>query len=397
MNEWRETDIGVIPIHWELKTIDEIKSDEKKSIISGPFGSNISAKYFVECGIPVIRGNNLSLDINKKFIDRGFVYITEEKAKELNTWAIKDDIIFTAVGTIGQVGILTGKEKYPQYIISNKQLRLRVNTKIVEPLYAYYWFASPLIADMILQRNTGSSVPLINLSVLKSLLIPLPPENERLQILKIISSLDDKIELLHRQNATLEAMTETLFRQWFVEEAKEEWEEGVLSDIIEFNYGKTLRDGERSGNGFPVYGSSGIVGYHKDFLVPGPGIITGRKGTLGVINYSFQNFFPIDTTFFITSKKNSKGLFFEYFLLKTLNLSEMNSDSAVPGLNRNLAHGIQISIPPIKLINQFNHNTDPLFSKIRFNQNQIMILTTLRDSLLPKLMSGEAKVEIPNT
>ncbi|MCZ2130468.1 MAG: restriction endonuclease subunit S, partial [Bacteroidia bacterium] len=136
MTDFKETDIGQIPSHWNLLTVDDIKSPTRKSIISGPFGSNISAKYFVENGVPVIRGNNLSLDIQIKFKDDGFVFITDEKANELGTWAEKDDIIFTAVGTIGQVGILVGNEKYSKYIISNKQLRLRVNTDLVEPLYA---------------------------------------------------------------------------------------------------------------------------------------------------------------------------------------------------------------------------------------------------------------------
>ncbi len=80
------------------------------------------------------------------------------------------------------------------------------------------------MVDTIIQRNTGSSVPLINLSVLKSLCIPLPPKNERESIAETLSSLDDKIDLLHRQNKTLEALAETLFRQWFVEEAEESWE-----------------------------------------------------------------------------------------------------------------------------------------------------------------------------
>jgi type I restriction enzyme S subunit len=269
MCEWKETDIGKIPNEWDLKTVDEIKSPEKKSIISGPFGSNISAKYFVEAGVPVIRGNNLSLNINRKFNDSGFVFITEEKAIELGTWAEKNDIIFTAVGTIGQVGILMGKENFPKYIISNKQLRLKVNEEIIEPLYAYYWFASPMMVDIILQRNTGSSVPLINLSVLKSLLIPIPPKNERVKILSIITSIDDKIDLIHRQNITLEAMAETLFRQWFVEEAKEEWGETNLFDSIELIGGGTPKteNAEYWDGNIKWLSCGDISANHKNFVV----------------------------------------------------------------------------------------------------------------------------------
>ncbi len=164
MNEKKgfiETDMGQIPEEWKLLTVDEIKSTEKKAIISGPFGSNISSKYFVDSGIPVIRGNNLATDMTR-FIDDGFVFVTPEKAKELNTWAERNDIIFTAAGTLGQVGIIENNSKYAKYIISNKQLRLRVNENIVRPLYVFYWFSSPTMVKYIEQRNTGSTIPLIN-------------------------------------------------------------------------------------------------------------------------------------------------------------------------------------------------------------------------------------------
>ncbi|SDB61714.1 type I restriction enzyme, S subunit [Desulfonatronum thiosulfatophilum] len=229
--EWCEAGFPPLPTDWKAMTVDEIKSTDKRSIISGPFGSNISSKYFVESGVPVVRGNNLSLGLGEKFKDDGFVFITSEKASELNTWAAKNDLIFTAVGTIGQVGILRGNEKFNKYIISNKQLRLTVNNRIIDPLFAYYWFASQMMVDQIMQRNTGSSVPLINLSVLKSLVVPVPPLSEQKCIASVLSSLDDKIDLLHRQNKTLEAMAETLFRQLFVEEAQEDWEEVMLADV----------------------------------------------------------------------------------------------------------------------------------------------------------------------
>ena len=124
MNERQDTEIGQLPGEWELKTLLDVASPTKKAIISGPFGSNISRKYFVESGVPVIRGNNLDLDIGTKFVDDGFVFVTEEKAESLNTWATVNDLVFTAAGTIGQVGLITGNQKYSHYIISNKQLRV---------------------------------------------------------------------------------------------------------------------------------------------------------------------------------------------------------------------------------------------------------------------------------
>lgn len=260
--------------------------------------------------------------------------------------------------------------------------------------FLYFWLHGnkKRLADIL--EETGIGAGKFDMAELNKLTILIPDDKEeRNDITAFAASIYDKIDLLHRQNQTLEAMAQTLFRQWFVEEAEEGWEEGVLGDLLEFNYGKALKNSDRKKGLFPVYGSSGIVGYHDNWHVEGPGIITGRKGTLGVINYSYQNFFPIDTTYFITSKSESEGLYFEYLLLQSVNLSEMNSDSAVPGLNRNLAHSIQVMIPPKERIKDFNNLTKPLFMKLKINQAQIKTLEQQRDILLPKLMSGEVRVE----
>lgn len=237
-----------------------------------------------------------------------------------------------------------------------------------------------------------------------NLFLNLPDLPEQKSIASILSSLDDKIDLLHRQNKTLEALAETLFRQWFVpacrdahgagrEEVEERWETGKLGDVIELVYGKGLKEEIRSGTGFPVVGSSGIVGYHSEFLVEWPGIVIGRKGTLGKVIYLFENFFPIDTTYYVKSRVKSVGLFYEYFLLKTLNFEDMNSDSAVPGLNRDLALSTEIKIAPFDKLKKYNNYCAALFEKLKQNNSQIRTLTRLRDTLLPKLMSGEVRVK----
>ena len=125
----------------------------------------------------------------------------------------------------------------------------------------------------------------------------------------------------------------------------------------------------------------------------GPGIVIGRKGTLGKVIYLFRNFYPIDTTFYIKSKIESAGLLYEYFLLKNLSFEEMNSDSAVPGLNRDIALSTEIKIAPLDKLQKFNQVVFVFITKLSANKKQIRTLEKLRDTLLPKLMSGEVRVE----
>ena len=207
---------SVLPDQWHWSTLNDIKA-EGRSIVSGPFGSNIGKRFFVDVGVPVIRGNNLSLGMGR-FKDDGFVYLTEEKASEFkNCEAHPGDLLFTAAGTIGQVGIIPPNGRFPKYIISNKQLRARLNSQKVDPIFAYYWFASPDMVAAIQSRNTGSTIPLINLSVIKSLPIPVPPLFEQQKIVAHLSLLDTRISLLRETNATLEGIAQALFKSWFID------------------------------------------------------------------------------------------------------------------------------------------------------------------------------------
>ncbi len=413
MSEWRETELGRIPKHWEVYDVNEIKSPYKKSIISGPFGSNISAKYFVEDGIPVIRGNNLSLTLTERFKDDGFVYITEEKANELNTWAKLNDIVFTAVGTIGQVGIILNNQKFKKYIISNKQLRLTVDENIVLPLFAYYWFASPTMIDIIIQRNTGSSVPLINLSVLKSLNIPVPPLPEQKAIAEVLSSLDDKIDLLHRQNKTLEQMAETLFRQWFVEEAGEDWEDVTISQFVNLNSKSITKEypitnieyldtGSLTEGNFDAFQSYRLedapsrakrLVQHNDVLIS---TVRPNQKHYGIVKNPIENL-VVSTGFCVVTCEDIDPHFI-YFLLTNDRMTEYlhsiaeGSTSTYPSLKPIDIGAVEFKLPPAGLMSEFAEFAHDAWEKIQMNYCHIGILRNLRESLLPKLMCGEVRI-----
>lgn len=344
-----------------------------------------------ESGVPLIATNCINNNYLYPLYDK-VRYISEET---YNTW-FRDhpkpgDMIFVLKGTPGRVAWVPDPV---DFCIAQDMVAIRADERKIYPKYLFAALRSVLIQQEIEGLHVGSLIPHFKKGDFDDLKIPIVDPKLQEFIGNQYFDFSLKIDLLHRQNKTLEAMAETLFRQWFVEEADEGWEEGTLGDVIDLFYGKGLKNEIRTGTGYPVIGSSGIVGYHSEFLVEGPGIVIGRKGTLGKVIYLWDNFFPIDTTYYVKSKVESAGLLYEYFLLKTLSFEEMDSDSAVPGLNRDLALSTEIKIAPLDKLNQFNQFSSTFIDKLRKNTKQIHTLEKMRDTLLPKLMSGEVRVEL---
>ncbi len=302
------------------------------------------------------------------------------------------DIILAREAPVGEVGYIPEGKKV---CLGQRTVLIRPNPVHADSRYLLFYLANPDAKYELISQSTGSVVEHLNVKNIKNLdLKIIDPLPEQRAIAGVLSSLDDKIDLLHRQNKTLEGMAEALWQKMFVDEADPGWKKGRLGSLIELCYGKGLKEEKRVPGKYPVVGSSGVVGSHNDFLVEGPGVVIGRKGTLGVVNYIENNFFPIDTTYFIKSKVNSGKLFFEYFLLKEFSFQEMNSDSAVPGLNREIAESMELSIPTKESIYKFNKICDPILSKKMKNERQIRTLSHLRDTLLPKLMNGNVRAKL---
>ncbi len=233
------------------------------------------------------------------------------------------------------------------------------------------------------------------------------------------STLDDKIELNRRMNETLESMARALFKDWFVDfgptRAKVEgqepylaqelwdlfpdalddddkpvgWEEKRVDNTLELVYGKALKASDRVDGPFPVYGLGGITGYHNRPLVEGPSIIVGRKGAVGKLYWEDGPFFPIDTVFYV---KQKAPLTFCFYLLQTLGLDGMNTDAAVPGLNRNNAYRLPVAWSRENIRTAFDELVKLWRQKMRSNADESRTLAQLRDLLLPKLMSGEVRL-----
>ena len=160
-----------------------------------------------------------------------------------------------------------------------------------------------------------------------------------------------------------------------------------LGDVAPLKYGKALKKDDRSPGPYPVYGSSGVVGTHNKALVSGPAIIVGRKGNVGSVYWSEDDCHPIDTVYFVDSEKCNLHLY--YALIHT---PFINTDVAVPGLNRDFAHSRPLLIPESKILRLFGEIASPMHEQIVRFEKYIGVLADTRDLLLPRLMSGEIVV-----
>ena len=401
-------------------TLSDIADGCKYGFVDGPFGSNLPSSCYKHKGIPVIRGCNLSIG-KFRYIDQGYCFVDNIVLDKLSrSTARKFDIIFTKKGTIGQIGIIPKNALYNLYLLSSNQMRLRVDISKADPYFVYYYLTQKNIIKKIIRDSESTGVPKTNLAYFRSFPIKLPALSEQQAIAHILGTLDDKIELNRRQTATLEAMAQAIFKDWFVEfgpvhakmegrqpegmsreiadlfpdrlddEGKPEgWEWKTLDSILELCYGKALKASERIPGKTPVYGSGGITGYHNQALVITPSIIVGRKGTIGSLYIEHRPFYPIDTVFYV---KSDYSIFFCYFILKQQKLKDMNTDAAVPGLNRNNVYRLVFSMPSNIVIEKFDAYIQNIYKKIYHNYSEISILISLRDTLLPKLISGELRV-----
>jgi len=341
---------------------------------------------------------------SKEYIRWGFTNVNQQNYDKFKL--LTGDILIARTGNSIGVNFLVQYDT--KAVFNNGLIRLRVN-EFVRYDFLYKIISSHVFDRYIQSIAYGTSTqPNMQINSLLNFSLLLPPLSEQKSIAKLLASFDEKIELLREQNETLETLAQTIFKEWFVNfnypdatgemegselgEIPKGWRVGSVGNILILHYGKALKTQNRTGMGFPVYGSNGVVGFHEEYLVKGPGIIVGRKGTMGAVVWCDNDFFPIDTAFYVTDSLEVGDLYFHYFLLKKQDFERLGSDSAVPGLNRNSVYIIDTVIPAKTCIENFSSTIKPLFEKIKNNTSQIQTLTKIRDTLLPKLMSGEVRV-----
>jgi type I restriction enzyme S subunit len=355
-------------------------------------------------------------DMHDGFVSKNdLLFVPDDVFPKISRYIInKDDVFISIVGTIGLVGIIDAELDGAN--LTENAAKISIVSKELLPKFLVYYLSSHEGQYQINSLTVGTTQPKLALNRIEKIKVPVPPLIEQEKIVEILSSFDDKIELNRQINQTLEAMARAIFKSWFVDfdpvyakmegrdyplppeimdlfpDELEESELGLipkgwtvdkLGERFEFAYGKSLPENKRISGTYKVYGSNGEVGWHNEKLVDGPGIVIGRKGNPGIVTFVFDDFYPIDTTFYV---KTDLPFLFSYYLLKNLKLKRLSADSAVPGLNRNIAYLEKFLFPPDGIQKIYEGVIEPLYEKIKENNYQSNTLINIKNILIPRLL-----------
>lgn len=316
-------------------------------------------------------------------------YIAEE---DLPKWTKRvtpqaHDIVFSYEATLNLYAIIP--EGF-HGCLGRRMALMRPDESKVDYRYLYYYMYSPAWrAEIEAHKVMGSTVDRIPLIYFPSFTIELPSMITQRRIADMLSVLDNKIELNQKINENLERQAQAIYTSVFIDCADTSWPQGYLSDLVTVKYGKDhkkLADGR-----YPVYGSGGIMRYVDRPLYDKESILIPRKGTLNNVIYVNHPFWSVDTMFY-TEMKLPNIAKFVYHFVKSKDLASMNAGSAVPSMTTDILNAMELAIPDTDTLTKFENLVAPMYLMVEENNRQSKKLSTIRDTLLPKLMAGEIDV-----
>lgn len=429
---------------WPLKSIEELKATTNGAIAIGPFGSRMKSDCYVPSGVPVIRGTNIG--DTRKLVGK-MVCITPNLADQLgNAIVHADDLVFPHRGSIGLVGIVP-RDSADRYALSSSLMKLTCDQKKVDPLYLFYFFRSADGQHELLKNASTVGTPGIGqpLSSLRAIKVPIPPLAEQKAIASVLGALDDKIELNRRMNATLEAMARALFQSWFVDfdpvRAKLDgrqppnldpattalfpdafqdsalghipkgWESGSIlqqatllsggtpkTDVAAYWNGDvpwaSAKDVSQCGEAFLVSTERTVtkkgVDESSTKIVPAHAtVVVARGATTGRLTMFGRAMAMNQTCYGLYSKTGVPFALYCNALHFIERLVQGGHGSIFDTITTSTFEATDVLLAPKEVLLAFDKRVTPLFRQVHANLHQSRTLATLRDTLLPKLLSGE--------
>lgn len=405
MSEWKKTEFGKVPNEWNYEPLDNFINlitygftNPMPTVDEGPI--KLTAKDIFNGKIQYTTARRTTWDAYENLL-------TDKSRPKIN------DILITKDGSIGRVAIVD-REKI---CISQSVALLRPNERIL-PIFLKYLLETSFYQELIDIDATGTTIKHIYITKINKMFVGVPPLPEQKAIAAVLSSLDDKIDLLHRQNKTLEALAETLFRQWFIEpfdnaqgkEARDDWEEKPLDEIADYLNGLACQkfppknDLEKLPvlkikelkNGFTENSDWASTDIPTEYIVENGDIIFSWSGSLVVKIWDGEKCILNQHLFKVTSEFYPKWFYYfwtKFHLNKFISIAESKATTMGHIKRRDLSNSL-VLIPSDEELKEMDKQVSPLIEKIINNNTQIRTLEKLRDTLLPKLMSGEVRVKM---
>ena len=383
---------------WNNTYLSDVLVD--KGYIRGPFGSALKRGDMKDNGIPVYEQQHAIYN------SRHFrYYIDEQKFNEMKRFQVNtDDLIISCSGTVGKVSIIRSDD--PKGIISQALLLLRVDQNKILPLYLKYFFTSRDGYNAIVSRSSGSvQVNIAKRNVIEQIPLMLPKIETQRKIVEILNSIDKKIEENEEINNNLEQQAQAIYQQMFIDNARSDWAEGTLSDIADITIGQSPSGSSYNEDGTGTIFFQGRAEF--GFRFPSVRLYTTEpkrmarsndtlmsvRAPVGDLNVAHTDCCIGRGLAAIHSKSNHQSfVLYTMFSLKK-QLDVFNGEGTVFGsINRNSLNDMPILIPSDDILDEFERIVAPMDLTIRNNYDENCRLQDIRDTLLPRLMSGELDV-----
>ena len=409
---------------WPQAKLEALAADIPNAFVGGPFGSNLTTRDYVESGVPVIRGSNMT---GGRYLDTTrFVFVSETKMRRdlSSNLARENDLIFTQRGTLGQVVMIPQTGLFPHYVVSQSQMKLTVDQSKADRRFVYYYFSSPTAVGRITNLASSSGVPHINLTVLRNFELPVPPLDTQRRIADILSAYDDLIENNRRRIALLEQAARELYREWFVrlrfpghentrivDGLPEGWERKNLCEVAVTNaHSYRTKELPETLNYIDISSvSDGLILEKKSMVSADAPGRARRKAAHGDVIWSNVRpnlkayslvLYPEEndvysTGFTVLSATKIPFTFLyqsvtsDHFVTYLVNHT---TGSSYPAVRREDFERAEVVVPPPLLSTEFHEVCESkyrLIAKLAREGEQLM---RARDLLLPRLMSGEVAV-----
>jgi len=386
---------STIPRGWKMTTLGEVVDIKGGKRL--PMGKSLVVQ---KTSHPYIRITDIE---NNKIKKNQLQFITDDVFSSISRYIVNSgDVIVSIVGSIGFVAIID--DDLDKASLTENCVKF-VNLKNLDSKFLYYFLTSGSGQNEIERNTIGAVQKKLPIYGVQNIKIFLPSFPEQRAIAAVLSSLDDKIELLREQNKTLEAIAQAIFKEWFVNfnfpgatgkmidselgKIPEGWEVKKFGDVFKIEYGRSDKKFDEDGE-FPVYGAGGIVGYSNSNDYQGYQIIVGCRGTCGNITLAYEDS-KITHNSLVVANEWFKP--FSYLFLQTIDIKRAITGSTQPQITIGDLANIEIYVPEDLIIKLFSENIKSIFEKIKNNSSQIQTLSSLRDTLLPKLMKGEVRVK----